>query len=122
MHTVLHSRFGVETVIRPDQPFVISGERINPAGRQALTTELLVGNFKRVKADAVAQVQAGATVLDVNAVLGLPSAHELEPEVMIRAIGAVRSTCYCASTRRCQARSLPGSRRAFEAQELAIQV
>jgi cobalamin-dependent methionine synthase I len=122
VHTVLRSRSGVETAIGPDQPFVIIGARINQAGRQALATELLAGNFERVKADAVAQVQAGATVLDVNAVLGLPNAHELEPEVMIKAIGAVRSTCYCASTRRCQARSLPGSRRAYEAQELAIQV
>jgi 5-methyltetrahydrofolate--homocysteine methyltransferase len=91
MHTILRSRTGVETVIGPDQPFVIIGERINPTGRKALAAEMLAGNFERVKADAVAQVQAGATVLDVNAGLGVANANELEPEVMVRAIEAVQS-------------------------------
>ena len=79
MHTILRSRTGVETIIGPDQPFVIIGERINPTGRKALAAEMLAGNFERVKADALAQVQAGATVLDVNAGLGVANAHELEP-------------------------------------------
>ncbi len=91
MHTVLRSRSGVETTIGPDQPFVIIGERINPTGRKALAAEMLAGNFERVKADALAQVQAGATVLDVNAGLGVANAHELEPEVMVKAIEAVQS-------------------------------
>ena len=91
MHTILRSATGVETVIGPDQPFVIIGERINPTGRKALAAELLAGNFERVKADAIAQVQAGATVLDVNAGLGVANAHELEPEVMVKAIEAVQS-------------------------------
>jgi 5-methyltetrahydrofolate--homocysteine methyltransferase len=91
MHTILRSRSGVETVIGPDQPFAIIGERINPTGRKALAAEMLAGNFERVKADAIAQVQAGATVLDVNAGLGVANAHELEPEVMVQAIEAVQS-------------------------------
>jgi len=91
VHTILRSRTGVEVTIGPDQPFVIIGERINPTGRKALAAELLAGNFARVKADAVAQVQAGATVLDVNAGLGVANAHELEPEVMVAAIEAVQS-------------------------------
>lgn len=91
MHTILRSRTGVEVTIGPDQPFAIIGERINPTGRKALAAELLAGNFERVKADAVAQVQAGATVLDVNAGLGVANAHELEPEVMVAAIEAVQS-------------------------------
>jgi 5-methyltetrahydrofolate--homocysteine methyltransferase len=91
MQTVLRSATGVETIIGPDQPFVIIGERINPTGRKALAAEMLAGNFERVKADALAQVQAGATVLDVNAGLGVANAHELEPEVMVKAIQAVQS-------------------------------
>lgn len=91
MYTILRSRTGVETLIGPDQPFVIIGERINPTGRKALAAEMLAGNFERVQADALAQVQAGATVLDVNAGLGVANAHELEPEVMVRAVEAVQA-------------------------------
>lgn len=91
MQTILRSKTGVEAVISPEHPFVVIGERINPTGRKALAAELLVGNFERVKADALAQVQAGAQVLDVNAGLGVANAHELEPEVMVQAIEAVQS-------------------------------
>ena len=56
MHTVLRSKNGKETVIGPDLPFVVIGERINPTGRKALAAELLAGDFSRVKADALAQV------------------------------------------------------------------
>lgn len=91
MQTILRSKTGVEVVISPDAPFVIIGERINPTGRKALAAELLAGNFERVKEDALAQVKAGAPVLDVNAGLGVANAHELEPEVMVRAIEAVQS-------------------------------
>lgn len=91
MHTILRSAAGVETIIGSDRPFVMIGERINPTGRKALAAEMLAGNFERVKADALSQVQAGATVLDVNAGLGVANAHELEPEVMVKAIQAVQS-------------------------------
>ena len=91
MQTILRSKTGVETIISPDAPFVIIGERINPTGRKALAAELLAGNFDRVMADAIAQVKAGAPVLDVNAGLGVANAHELEPEVMVKAIAAVQS-------------------------------
>jgi 5-methyltetrahydrofolate--homocysteine methyltransferase len=91
MQTVLRSATGTETIIGADQPFVIIGERINPTGRKALAAEMLAGNFERVKADAVAQAKAGAAVLDVNAGLGVANAHELEPEVMVKAIEAVQA-------------------------------
>src|SRR5512138_916086 len=91
MQTVLRSKNGKETAIGPGRPFVIIGERINPTGRKALAAEMLAGNFERVKADALAQVQAGAGVLDVNAGLGVANAHELEPQVMVQAIEAVQS-------------------------------
>ncbi len=62
-------------VIGPDEPFVIIGERINPTGRKQLLAEMQAGNFSRVREDAVAQAQAGAHILDVNA--GVPGADEV---------------------------------------------
>lgn len=53
-------------VIGFDEPFCVIGERINPTGRKILAAELEQGDFSRVEADAIAQVAAGATVLDVN--------------------------------------------------------
>jgi 5-methyltetrahydrofolate--homocysteine methyltransferase len=60
--------------IGPGRPFVIIGERINPTGRKLLSQEMAAGNFDRVRADALAQVAAGAHVLDVNA--GVPLTDE----------------------------------------------
>ncbi len=56
-----------EVVIGPEHPFVIIGERINPTGRKALAAELAEGNYARAEHDALAQAQAGAQVLDINA-------------------------------------------------------
>ncbi|MGR3272466.1 methyltetrahydrofolate cobalamin methyltransferase [Thalassococcus profundi] len=53
-------------IIGFDQPFCVIGERINPTGRKVLAAELEQDDFSRVEADAIAQVAAGATVLDVN--------------------------------------------------------
>ena len=55
-----------EVIIGFDQPFCVIGERINPTGRKILNTELENDDFSRVEADAIAQVAAGATVLDIN--------------------------------------------------------
>lgn len=48
---------------------------------------MAAGNFERVQADALAQVQAGAAVLDVNA--GIPLADE--PAILAEAIRIVQS-------------------------------
>jgi 5-methyltetrahydrofolate--homocysteine methyltransferase len=61
-------------VISPENPFVVIGERINPTNRKKLAEELRRFDFTRVKSDALAQVEAGATMLDVNA--GIPGADE----------------------------------------------
>jgi 5-methyltetrahydrofolate--homocysteine methyltransferase len=53
-------------IIGFDQPFCVIGERINPTGRKKLAAELEAGDFSTVEADAIAQVAAGANVLDVN--------------------------------------------------------
>jgi len=76
-----------EVVIGFDRPFVIIGERINPTGRKILAAEMTAGDFTRVEADARAQVEAGAHMLDVNA--GIPLADE--PAILARAIQLVQS-------------------------------
>ena len=79
------------------RPTVVIGERINPTGRKKLQDELLAQNFDTVKHDANAQVQAGATILDVNA--GVPDADE--PALIvetIRAVTAVTDVPICIDT------------------------
>ncbi len=63
--TVIESKTKT-VVIGFDQPFCVIGERINPTGRKKLAAELEQGDFSTVEADALAQVAAGATVLDIN--------------------------------------------------------
>jgi len=55
-----------EVIIGDVQPTVIIGERINPAGKTKLQEALKAGNLDIVRSEAVAQVQAGADILDVN--------------------------------------------------------
>ncbi len=76
-----------EVTIGFDRPFVVIGERINPTGRKLLAAEMKEGDYSRVEADAVAQVAAGATMLDVNA--GIPLADE--PAILARCIELVQS-------------------------------
>ena len=75
-----------EVVIGFDRPFVMIGERINPTGRKLLAEEMKNGDFSRVEADAIAQVEAGAQMLDVNA--GIPLADE--PALLAKAIQLVQ--------------------------------
>jgi methylenetetrahydrofolate reductase (NADPH) len=56
-----------EVVIGFDRPFVIIGERINPTGARSSPPKWPPATFSRVEADARAQVEAGAHMLDVNA-------------------------------------------------------
>ena len=85
-HTILSSPKR-EVVIGFDRPFVMIGERINPTGRKLLAAEMKAGDFSRVEADALAQVEAGAQMLDVNA--GIPLADE--PALLARAIQLVQA-------------------------------
>ncbi len=89
METVVWSETK-RVVISPDRPFVIIGERINPSGRKKLAAEMAAGNYERVKRDAIAQVEAGAEILDVNAGLGVANPEEVEPKVLAEAIQAVQ--------------------------------
>lgn len=76
-----------EVVIGFNEPFVIIGERINPTGRKLLAEEMKNGDFGRVESDALAQVAAGAHMLDVNA--GIPLADE--PTILAETIKLVQS-------------------------------
>jgi 5-methyltetrahydrofolate--homocysteine methyltransferase len=76
-----------EHIIGDGRAFTIIGERINPTGRKILAEEMKSGDFSRVEADALAQVQAGAQMLDVNA--GIPLADE--PALLAKAIQLVQS-------------------------------
>ncbi len=65
MKTELKGR-GKKVVIAEGQPTVIIGERINPTGKKKLAAELVAGKLDIVRREALAQVEAGAAVLDVN--------------------------------------------------------
>jgi len=84
--TVLSSA-SKEVVIGFDQPFCIIGERINPTGRKKLSEQMKAGDYSTVAADALAQVAAGAHMLDVNA--GIPLADE--PRILAECIKLVQS-------------------------------
>ena len=76
-----------EIVIGFDAPFCVIGERINPTGRKLLAEEMANGNYDRVQSDAIAQIEAGATMLDVNA--GIPLANE--PKILAESIKLIQS-------------------------------
>lgn len=76
-----------EVVIGFNRPFVIIGERINPTGRKLLAAEMAEGDYSRVQSDALAQIEAGAHMLDVNA--GIPMADE--PRILAEVVELVQS-------------------------------
>jgi len=63
-----------QVVINRDRPTVVIGERINPTGRKQVLAAFAAGDFEIARTDALAQVEAGADMLDVNA--GVPGADE----------------------------------------------
>jgi len=76
-----------------DEPFCVIGERINPTGRKKLAAELEAGDFSTVEKDALAQVAAGANVLDINAGVvynSNPNPNETEPPLMKKMIELVQ--------------------------------
>ncbi len=76
-----------EVTIGFDVPFVMIGERINPTGRKLLAAEMKEGDYSRVEKDVLAQVEAGAQMLDVNA--GIPLADE--PKILAEVIKLIQS-------------------------------
>jgi 5-methyltetrahydrofolate--homocysteine methyltransferase len=77
-----------EVVLGFERRFVVIGERINPTGRKILSAAMAAGDYSGVVADAIAQVEAGAQMLDVNA--GIPLADE--PRILAECIKLVQET------------------------------
>ncbi len=77
-----------EVVLGFERRFIVIGERINPTGRKILSAAMAAGDYSGVVADAIAQVQAGAQMLDVNA--GIPLADE--PRILAECIKLVQET------------------------------
>jgi 5-methyltetrahydrofolate--homocysteine methyltransferase len=65
MDTILKGT-GKEVVIGAGRPTVILGERINPTGKKRLAAALGEGDLGVVRTEALAQIEAGADILDVN--------------------------------------------------------
>jgi len=55
-----------EVIIADDRPTVLIGERINPTGKKKLAEALKAGDLEVVREEALAQVQAGADIIDIN--------------------------------------------------------
>lgn len=63
-------------------PTAIIGERINPTGRKELADDIRSGQMIAVKKEALAQIKAGAHILDVNmGVPGIDQAHAMRKAV-----------------------------------------
>jgi len=77
-----------EVIIGHDQPTVLIGERINPTGKKKLAAALRAGNLELVCQEALAQVKAGADILDVN----VSSSDVDEVSLLPQAVQAVTDT------------------------------
>ena len=75
MDTILKGR-GKPVTIGKARPTVIIGERINPTGKKKLAAALLAGDLSVVEREALAQIEAGADVLDVN--VGAAGVNEVD--------------------------------------------
>jgi 5-methyltetrahydrofolate--homocysteine methyltransferase len=91
--TVLQGR-SASVTISAEAPFCIIGERINPTGRKKFAEELRGGDLSTVSADALAQAQAGANMVDVNAGIPLVDEPELLKD-MLRTVQAAVDLPIC---------------------------
>lgn len=82
--TWLSSRGGF-SALGKTQSVAIIGERINPTGKKTFAAELREGKVSYIRREAMEQVAAGATLLDIN--VGAPGIDE--PRAMEQAIFCV---------------------------------
>ena len=87
METVLKG-LGKTVVIADGRPTAILGERINPTGKKKLAAALVAGDLEVVRQEALAQVAAGADILDVN--VGAAGVDEVD--LLPRALKLVMDT------------------------------
>jgi 5-methyltetrahydrofolate--homocysteine methyltransferase len=55
-----------EVIIGQGHPTVLIGERINPTGKKRMSEALKAGDLEVVRKEALAQVEMGADIIDVN--------------------------------------------------------
>jgi 5-methyltetrahydrofolate--homocysteine methyltransferase len=87
METILKSAKKT-VIISPEKPTALIGERINPTGKKRLAAALGEGDLEVVRKEALAQVEAGADVLDVN--VGAAGVDEVD--LLPRAVRVVMET------------------------------
>jgi len=71
-----------EVVIGDGLPTVLIGERINPTGKKKMTAALEAGDLEVIRREAVAQVEAGADILDVNVATVIVDEVTMLPKVV----------------------------------------
>ena len=78
-----------EVIIGDGRPTVLIGERINPTGKKKMSEALKGGHLEIISQEALAQVNAGADVLDIN--VCTPGVDEVTmlPEVVRAVIDVV---------------------------------
>ena len=79
---------GKPVIIGDGRPTVVLGERINPTGKKKLGAALAAGDLEVVRQEALAQVAAGADLLDVN----VGAAGVDEASLLPRAVRLVMDT------------------------------
>ena len=75
-------------LISDQRPTVLIGERINPTGKKRLAAALQAGDMELICQEALAQVHAGADILDVN--VGVPDTDQVA--LLPQAVQAVMDT------------------------------
>ena len=78
-----------EVTITAEGPTTLIGERINPSGRKKLAEALKNGDLDVVSKEAIAQVEAGADILDVNVVTPGVDEKVLLPKVLEKIMASV---------------------------------
>jgi 5-methyltetrahydrofolate--homocysteine methyltransferase len=78
-----------EILITDEGSTVLIGERINPSGKKKLAEALKRGDFDVVRREAIAQVEAGADILDIN--VACPGVDEIAvlPKIVQKVMASV---------------------------------
>jgi len=91
-----------EVIIGGGRPTVLIGERINPTGKKRLAEALRAGDLSVAREEAIAQVAAGADILDVN--VGATGVDELTVlPLAVQAVAEVVDVPLCLDSRKVKA-------------------
>lgn len=79
----------MEVIISDQGPTILIGERINPTGKKRLSEALRAGDLDVVRMEAVAQVESGAHILDINVATSGVDEIEVLPKAVEAVMGVV---------------------------------